>query len=93
MVYKFFNKTFASLADKSASGGIKIENMSNKELAIELHKPIIRKFEKRKVHSSFMDTIWGVGLAHMQLISKSNKGLAFYCVLLVFSVNTHGLFL
>ena len=30
---------------KSASGsGIKNENMSNKELAEELHKPIIRKF-------------------------------------------------
>ena len=26
--------------------------MSNKELAEELHKPIIRKFEKRKVHST-----------------------------------------
>ena len=28
--------------------------ISNKELAEELHKPIIRKFKKRKVHSSFI---------------------------------------
>ena len=28
---------------------LKNENMSNKELAEELHKPIIRKFKKRKV--------------------------------------------
>ena len=30
--------------------GTKNENVSNKELAGELHKPIIRKFKKRKVH-------------------------------------------
>ena len=39
MVYKFFDKKSASLADKSASGsGIKKKKMSNKELAEELHK-------------------------------------------------------
>ena len=36
---------------------IKNENMSNKELAEEIHKPVIRKFNKRKVHSSYMDNI------------------------------------
>ena len=36
----------------------KNENISNKELAEELHKPIIRKFKKRKLHSSFIDNIW-----------------------------------
>ena len=40
--------------------------MSNKELAEELHKAIIRKFEKSKVHSSFIDNIWGADLAEMQ---------------------------
>ena len=34
-----------------------------KELAEELHKPIIRTFKKRKVHSSFVDNIWGTDLA------------------------------
>ena len=51
--------------------------MSNKELAEELHKPINRKFEKRKVHSSFIDNIWGADLADMQLISKFNKEFRF----------------
>ena len=52
MIYKFF--------DKKASGGTaKDEIMSSKELAEELHKPVIKKFEKRKVHSSFIDNIWG----------------------------------
>ena len=45
MVYKLFDKKSASLADKSASGSdIKNENMSKKELAKELHKPLNGKF-------------------------------------------------
>ena len=40
-------------------------------------KPIIRKFNKRKVHSPFIDNIWGADLADMQLISKFNKGFRF----------------
>ena len=39
-----FDKKFALLADKSACGsGFKNENISKKELAKELHKPINRK--------------------------------------------------
>ena len=45
----------------------------NEQLAEELHKAIIRKFKKRKVHSTFKDNIWGSDLAHMQIISKYNK--------------------
>ena len=65
MVYKFFDK------NSKASG---IINESNYQLANELHKPIIRKFKKRKVYSSFRDNIWGVDLADMQSLSKYNKG-------------------
>ena len=66
MVYKYFDK-------KTSGGTVKNEVISNKELAEELHKSIIRKFNKRKVHPPFIDTIWGAGLADMQLISKFNK--------------------
>ena len=52
--------------------------MSNKELEKELHKPIIRKDNKRKVHSSFIDNIWSANLADMQLISKFNKEICFF---------------
>ena len=65
MVYKFFDK-------KSSGSGI--ANEPNYQLANELHKPIIRKFKKRKVYSSFRDTIWVVDLANMQSLSKYNKG-------------------
>ena len=67
MVYKFFDK-------KSVGSGAKQVNTKliplNEQLAEELHKPIIRKFKKRKVYSTFEDNIWGVDLADMQLLSK-----------------------
>ena len=73
MVYKFFNT-------KTSGSGIK--NISNKELAEELHKPIIIKFNKRKVNSPFTYNIWGVDLADMQLISKFDKVFRFFlCVI------------
>ena len=60
--------------------------MSNQELAEELHKPMIKKFEKRKVHSSFINNIWGAGLADMQLISKFNKGFLFLlCIIDIYN--------
>ena len=45
----------------------------NKELAKELHKPIIRKSNKRNVYSHFTNNIWGSDLVDMQLISKFDK--------------------
>ena len=56
---------------KTADSGIK-SMPQNKQLAEELHKPIIKKFKKRKVYSTFKDNIWGADLAGMQLISKFN---------------------
>ena len=86
MVYKLLDK-------KTSGGAIKNKIMSKKELTEELHRLIIRKFGKIKVHSSFIDNIWGADLADMQLISKFNKDLGFYYVLLMFIANIHGLFL
>ena len=40
MVYKLFGK-------KTSGSGVKNENMSNQQLVEELHRPIIRKFNKR----------------------------------------------
>ena len=66
MVYKFFGKN-------TSSGAVKNEDMSNKELAEELHKQMIRKFKNQKVFSSFIGNIWGADLADMQLISNLIK--------------------
>ena len=70
MVYKFFDK-------KSKGSGIKNEIKENQQLANELHKPIIRKFKKRKEYSSFKDNIWDCDPADMQLISKYNKKIKY----------------
>ena len=66
MVYKFFDK-------KSVGSGI----ASSSILADELHKPVIKKFNKRKVYSQFNDNIWGVDLADMPLLSRKNKGIKY----------------
>ena len=70
MIYKFFDKN-------SQGSGLANNNNENIQLPSELHKPIIKTFNKRKVYSSFKDNIWGVDLADMQLLSKFNKGFRF----------------
>ena len=64
MVYKFFDSKVAS-PDKKSMGNATAKPSSS-ILADELHKPIIKKFKKRKVYSQFKDNIWGVDLADMQ---------------------------
>ena len=44
----------------------------------ESHKPIMRTFKKTKVHSTFIDIIWGADLADMQLISEFKEGIPFF---------------
>ena len=74
MVYKFFDK-------KSTESGLKkLKNTtkpSSSILADELHKPVIRKFKKRKVYSQFKDNIRGVDLADMQSLSRKKKGIKY----------------
>ena len=74
MVYKFFDKK------SMGSGFKKLKNTtkpSSSILADKRHKPIIRKFDKRKVYSQFKDNIWGVDLADMQSLSRKNKGIKY----------------
>ena len=75
MFFRFFDKISALTC-----GAVKNENITNQsplDLAKELHKPIIRKFENWKVYSPFIDDIWGTDLADMPLISKFNKEFCF----------------
>ena len=75
MVYNFGDK-------KNSGSGIKNENVSNNELAEELHKLIIRKLKNKKVQAPFIAKIWGADLADMQLISKFNNRIYFLlCVI------------
>ena len=72
MVYKFFDK-------KSSGSGFNTDtnNESLLDLAEELRKSIIRKFEKTTAYSCLKDNIWGVYLADIQLISRFIKEFIF----------------
>ena len=79
MVYKFFDK-------KSMGSGVKKLKDTKKPsslersysiLADELHKPVIKNFNKRKVYSQFKENIWVVDLADMQSLSRKNKGIKY----------------
>ena len=96
MVYKFFDSKVTSPDKKSmACTGSGFKKPTAKPsalarnssiLADELHKPIIRKFNKRKVYSQCKDNIWGVDLADMQSLSRKNKGIKYIlCVIDLFS--------
>ena len=72
MAYNFFDI-------KSTGSGIKKDTIKSSSLILadEFHKPVIKKFNKRKVYSQFKDNIWGVDLADMQSLSKKNKGIKY----------------
>ena len=54
-----------------------------------MYNPVIRKFSKGKVHSPFMDNIWGAERSDMQLIGKFNKEFGFsLCVIYIYSKYT-----
>ena len=85
MVYKSFEK-------RSSGSGIENEIKQNEQLAEELHKPIIKKFKRRKVYSSFKGNICGDDVANIQLISTFNKGFRFLLGVIDIA-NKHGIFL
>ena len=47
---------------------------NNSQEAKELHKPIIRKFKRRKVIVHKIDQIWSADLVDMKQFSRQNKG-------------------
>ena len=56
------------------------------QLAEELHKPIIRKFTKRRVVVKGVDEIWAADLVEMQRFSDWNKGIKYLLMVIdVFS--------
>ena len=61
------------------TGTVKPSSVKSKSsiLADELHKPVIKKINKRKVYSQFKENIWGVDLADMQSLSRRNKGIKY----------------
>ena len=79
MVYKFFDKKSMGSGVKKLKDTTKSSSLecSSSILADELHKTVIKKFNKRKVYSKFKDNIWGVDLGDMQSLIKKNKGIQY----------------
>ena len=74
MVYNFFDK-------KTESG-----ESVNEQLAEQLHKPVTKKFKRRKVYARFKDNIWAADLAEMESLSSKNKNVKYLlCVIDVFT--------
>ena len=63
-----YQKSLAAMVCKFFNERTKRSGIENKQLAEELHKPIIKNFKRRKLDSSFQDNIWAVDLADMSLI-------------------------
>ena len=74
MFYKFFDK-------KKRSGII-----LNEQLLKELHKPVIKKFNRKKVYVRFTDNIWAADIAEIESLSSKNKNVKFLlCIIDVFT--------
>ena len=79
MIFKSFDKN-------TSVSSIQIRNMPDQKLAEELHKGIIRQFEKRKIYSPFINNILSADLADKHSKSKFNKGICLLlCVIDIFS--------
>ena len=71
-----------SAFDKKTESGVSV----SEQLAEELHKPVIKKFKRRKVYARFKDNIWAADLAEMESLSSKNKNVKYLlCVLDVFT--------
>ena len=73
MVLWFFDKK------SMGNGTVKPSSLesSSSILADELHKPVSKTFNKRKVYSQFKDNIWGVDLADKQSLRRKNIGIKY----------------
>ena len=54
-----------------------VKNIWSDDLAMELHKPVKRKFQRRKVIANGIDDIWSADLVDMQWSSRENKGVKY----------------
>ena len=61
MVYKFFDKKKGSRVSL------------NEQLVEELHKPVTKKFKRRKVYARFKDNIQAADLPEMESLSSKTK--------------------
>ena len=76
MVYTFFDKKRRPGVIATSKAGLSV----NEQLSEELHKLVIKKFNRRKIFARFKDNIWAVGLAEMEYFLLKMKMLNMYYV-------------
>ena len=84
--YVGYQRALASMvdrfSDKKTGSGVSV----NEQPAEELHKPVIKKFKRRKVCARFKDNIWAAVLAEMGSLSSKNKNVKYLlCVINFFT--------
>ena len=47
------------------------------QLAEELHRPVVKRFRKRRVFVRGVDEIWAADLGDMQAFAKTNSGVRY----------------
>ena len=82
MVFKFFDQITGSGAIAKSKAWASV----NEQLAEEIHKPVTKKFKRRKIYVRFNDNIWAADLAEMESLSPKNKNVKYLsCVIDVFT--------
>ena len=75
-----YNPSLRERLDKSIVSkliGTKVKFGMGKSVAKELHKPIKRKFKKRRVLVNGTDKLWAADLVDMQAFTKFNRGVKY----------------
>ena len=65
------------LLDKKIGSGISV----NEQLAEELHKPVIKKFKRRKVYARFKDIIWAADLVEVESLFSKNENVKYLLIM------------
>ena len=68
---------FYTFSDKKTGSGMSV----NEQLVEELHKPVMKKFKRRKVYARFKDNIWAADLVEIGSLCSKNKNVKYlFCV-------------
>ena len=81
-----YQRALASMAHKFLDKKTGSEISVNEQLAEKIHKPVIKKFKRRKLYARFKGNIWAADLAEMDSLSSKNKNVKYLlCAIDVFT--------
>ena len=83
--YDEYQRTLANMVhtffDKKTESRVSV----NEQLAVELLKPVIKKFKRRKAYARFWRQIWTADLVEMKSLFLKNKNVKYLCVIDIFT--------